>query len=363
MSNFETHVKSDTIKWILTLIAFILVGVMLAGIICGWFDKKEEQKEETKSVDSGFELTTPDEGDPSAPETASQGIALMSAVIPREEYAAQAIAASTEKAYTLSATITPSDADNQTVDWAVAFINPSSSWASGKTVTDYVTITPQSDGSKTATAQCLKAFGEQIKITVTSRENAEAKAECIADYVARIARIEWTMGSSTGTHNVTTGGGNGSMKILPDSETGECAIEHQVICGDHTKSANYYLDYKQFDLDYGRFSLDEVTFNGGTTHLKQSDCSVWYNADCLTVKNIVEHCFQKSNAEAQDGAKRCIARKIKSGVTQIGLLTFCFKSSDEGATTYTGSMYITCSAADVMVYVGGASLDKSNILF
>ena len=38
----------------------------------------------------------------------------------------------------------------------------------------------------TATVNCLKAFGEQIKITVTSRANAYAKAECILDYARRI---------------------------------------------------------------------------------------------------------------------------------------------------------------------------------
>ena len=44
MSNNELyeHKRSDTVKWVLTLFAFILVGVMLAGIILGWFDKKEE---------------------------------------------------------------------------------------------------------------------------------------------------------------------------------------------------------------------------------------------------------------------------------------------------------------------------------
>ena len=87
---------------------------------------------------------------------------------------------------TLKATIDPDTAANQNVDWSVSFVNPSSSWASGKTVTDYVTVTPTSDGALTATVQCLKAFGEQIKITVTSRANEYATAECTVDYARRI---------------------------------------------------------------------------------------------------------------------------------------------------------------------------------
>ena len=36
------HKKSDTVKWVLTLIAFIVVGVLIAGLIAGWFDKIKE---------------------------------------------------------------------------------------------------------------------------------------------------------------------------------------------------------------------------------------------------------------------------------------------------------------------------------
>lgn len=39
--NLSEHKKSDTVKWVLTLVAFLIVGVMLAGIICGWFEKKK----------------------------------------------------------------------------------------------------------------------------------------------------------------------------------------------------------------------------------------------------------------------------------------------------------------------------------
>ena len=49
-----------------------------------------------------------------------------------------------------------------------------------------MTVTPTSDGALTANVNCLKAFGEQIKVTVTSRVNPEAKAECTLDYARRI---------------------------------------------------------------------------------------------------------------------------------------------------------------------------------
>lgn len=60
----------------------------------------------------------------------------------------------------LNANITPATASIQEVDWSVEFVNPSSTWASGKTATDYVSITPTEDGSTSAEVKCLQAFGE-----------------------------------------------------------------------------------------------------------------------------------------------------------------------------------------------------------
>ena len=52
MSNeLYEHKRSDTVKWVLTLFAFILVGVMLAGVILGWFDKKEEPPAEEEQTE------------------------------------------------------------------------------------------------------------------------------------------------------------------------------------------------------------------------------------------------------------------------------------------------------------------------
>lgn len=80
------------------------------------------------------------------------------------------------------ATITPDDAANKAVDWSVAFVNATSAWANGKTATDYITAEPTTDGALTATVTCKAAFGEQIKITVTSRDNPDASASCTVDY-------------------------------------------------------------------------------------------------------------------------------------------------------------------------------------
>lgn len=91
---------------------------------------------------------------------------------------------------TVSATIKPVNAGNKAVDWTLQFVNPESEWASGKTVSDYVTVTPKEDGSLIATVSCHQAFGEQIRLTVTSRDNPEAKASCRIDYKQQLTGIE-----------------------------------------------------------------------------------------------------------------------------------------------------------------------------
>ena len=90
---------------------------------------------------------------------------------------------------TIQATIKPDNATNKRVSWSVTFVNQQSTWATGKNVNDYITITPQSAGSNIATIDCLKPFGEQVKITVVSESNRNAKAECVVDFAQRIQKV------------------------------------------------------------------------------------------------------------------------------------------------------------------------------
>ena len=90
----------------------------------------------------------------------------------------------------ITAAIEPALAAEAGVDWSIRFKDPSSSWASGKTVTDYVELTPDSDGALQATVGCIKSFGEQIIVTATSRYSAASFASCTIDYEKRIEDYE-----------------------------------------------------------------------------------------------------------------------------------------------------------------------------
>ena len=212
--------KSNSNKFWTGFLAVLLVLVIagtaaLVGVLSDGFknwDKFKPDEEQTEQTEE-----TADNGGAIIGESVGSGVKVMSAKIAPENYAANGVSAQAETAYTLTATVLPEIASNKAVDWAVSFVNPSSAWATGKTVTDYVTVTPTADGALTANVECLQAFGEQIKVTVTSRNNAEATATCLVDYAERVAGYTLTLtnggvtiSSSDPEYTVT---GNSSVSI------------------------------------------------------------------------------------------------------------------------------------------------------
>lgn len=115
----------------------------------------------------------------------SNGIALMSAKLPRAAYAANGISAQADTAYVLTATVTPSDATDMSVSYIAEWADHESEWANGKTLSDYVTVKQGSDGF-TATVECKQAFGEQVIIRCVSDDNPSASATCRVDYCIKI---------------------------------------------------------------------------------------------------------------------------------------------------------------------------------
>lgn len=158
------------------------------------FDQIEVDKEYTAEVGGSlFEEVdeapvTDDKGDVvSSMETVPmpQGLTFRSAASLNSSVAAQA---ETYDSVTVKATITPSDADIESFVFEAEWVNPSSSWATGKDVEDYFTVSQSGSNSLTATLQCLQPFGEQIKVvaTGTSRDGVAASANCTVDFAKRI---------------------------------------------------------------------------------------------------------------------------------------------------------------------------------
>lgn len=85
----------------------------------------------------------------------------------------------------ITATVTPATATNKKVDWTVAWADSTNT----DNVSNYVTVTPDSDGSTSATVTCKAAFTSNIVVTATTRQNGY-KADCIVSFVGVPANIE-----------------------------------------------------------------------------------------------------------------------------------------------------------------------------
>lgn len=162
----------------------------------------------------------------------SNGIALMSTLIPIAQYSAYGIPPAAEKAKTVTATVLPdNDAPNTAVKWEIEWSNPQSAWAKqkeeqGVSIEDFVTISFDNSDfqkSKTCTVSCLQAFGEQITLTATALDDETKYATVNIDYVQQIKSVSVNIGNIPvvlgGNTNVTiktrveTGGDGGQVSV------------------------------------------------------------------------------------------------------------------------------------------------------
>ena len=185
-----------------------------------------------------------------------------------------------ESAQTLTATVQPdNNAENTKVKWEASFKNPASSWAEGKTVSDYLTLSfgDEYKTSKTCVVSCLQAFGEQIEIAVVAVDNPVARATVSVDYVQKVSDITL----SFGTVNCVWSG-NTDVK-LEVNERGEGTggmpnLSVSYVQGDYTIGADVQTTYTLSVADgysdedsngeflhysyAGGFGFQTVRFNG-----------------------------------------------------------------------------------------------------
>ena len=198
MNNQQKYKKSKVLNGILGGILALVIagGVAAVGVFSNGFkDWNKFKKDDTKQEQSMS--PSEDSGGSDITAEASNGIRLMSVKLAPMQYAAYGVAANAESAYTVTATVYPEDAANKLLDWTVSFKNASSTWASGKKVTDYVTVTSSSDGAMTAVVQNIAAFGEQVVVKVTSRDNTAAYATLNVEYLQRTTGYTLTLDGKT----------------------------------------------------------------------------------------------------------------------------------------------------------------------
>ena len=225
-------------------LALILVGGVCGGLLQHHYNWGAEEKPPVEETPGGEEKPEDSGGGEVSTEAGvSHGIRLAAVKLASSEYEDYGVSPLAETAYTLTATITPADAANKAVDWTIAFKNASSTWATGKTVTDYATVTPSADGALTAVVENVAAFGEQIVVKATSRDNTSAYATCTVEYLQRTTGYSFGL---QGNFHYEVSSTNTTASITPNFATSPEGVasltvnKSTVYTRENTDKAEYY---------------------------------------------------------------------------------------------------------------------------
>lgn len=161
-------------------IVLLVIGWLVGWAVTGQMNPVQWVKQPEPNDENNVLIT----------EGGSNGVQLRSAAIAVADFEAYGLdEEETETAYTLTITKSPADSVTTRFTWSAEFVNPASSWANGKTVTDYLTVTPAKDNSSAVVA-CKQAFGEQIRVKVVYNDDSTIFATRMADYVKRVTGYE-----------------------------------------------------------------------------------------------------------------------------------------------------------------------------
>lgn len=192
-------------KSIIATIAIALVLVIGLGVIgvCSggfknwdtntWFNKTADENTDNQTEDLGEMKFTPSNSEVMML-SVSQPILLAA---PTGGYT---------KTVLLTATVMPADVPDKSLDWHIDWADASVT----DTISDYVTVTPTSDGALTANVTCYQSFNHDVVITAVTRVGGMS-ATCMATYVGA---PESVVISGNGV-SATSHAGIGSYYALP----------------------------------------------------------------------------------------------------------------------------------------------------
>lgn len=201
---------SERFSWIVTIAAMVLVAILSIGLLCALFiQPQEEKKEDTEQTAISEQAAVIDsegnamDGDTVYPMPAKMSFNEQTFAQVSEPSGSATVTSDESVDVRIQAYVTPDDAVNKEVDFSVAWGNAPTHGS--EDVTDYLTVTPDSDGSTMATVSCKKSFGDDtIIITVTTREGGYT-ATCTVTFTGIASGIEIT--SSTATKKSTSARG------------------------------------------------------------------------------------------------------------------------------------------------------------
>ncbi|MGN0804945.1 MAG: hypothetical protein ACI4MS_06150 [Candidatus Coproplasma sp.] len=362
MSDYELnrHKKSDKVKWVFTGIAFFLSLVLIVGLFLQVFGQGKVKPSEwfnTEQTETENEDSNLSSGGAIVGNIESNGISLLSEAVPLYSSGDDGVSTAAETAYVLTATVTPSNATYKDILWSINFKNSSSTWASGKTVTDYVTIAASGTNNSSCTVTPVKAFGEPIIITATTKDGGYT-ATCQVDYVKRISTTNITFNALTiGASNTFTVDNTYTDYTIDSTVT--YTIRSLNVGGYATSGTLAYYMYNNtcdWDEENGGVMLDS-----GTHDFNQA---ISGSSFVLGTSGKTFGDYYTASGWSASAVNEAFALTVSNSSANKATLTVDYKVAYNGTTyqTLSKTYNVTFNASALRTAVTGVTVNSGNII-
>lgn len=243
--------KTNKIKWIAVFTAIIL---LFAGVISSLVITIGNKPVEAKVADDIKAAIEPTENPVSDENIAPVALKMSKSFTTYAANGQQTVSK------VITATVMPVDAPDKSVDWSIKWCTP----IEGKDISEYLTLTPESDGSLTATITALKGFeGGSAYVTATTRVGGFT-ATCLIMYDGKPESLSFTHNgkeiTNTGTVNLTAGTTNEITLNLKNTlgAVGSKYGDFEIV---KVQGQGRFTLTKQYIINGSVSSTSEVVFN------------------------------------------------------------------------------------------------------
>ncbi len=302
-------------------------------------------------------------------ENDNQSVSFDVITIPKAQYIDYGISPIAEAAQQITATVTPASAEYKTLDWSVAWESGTSGkFGNGKNVTDYVTVTPISDGALTATLTCKQAFGETIILTASLRLNPAIKGSRKIQYRQKATKLssstfvchDSTLSEREFTWDFPAVDLYSSLSYAASASAASVSLDFPIYAGDDTFN-KYRLSFLNSSYSYPIPNPSYATTYTKTASFGKVDM---YVIDDATSSGSYRDTVSTGSISVSDSYDETVGLKV--GSTALPVFDFFMLGSSDGtgymasfrknlvtfqrSAGYLFSVYFTCTVNDEIMY-------------
>lgn len=255
-------------------------------------------------------------------------------------------AAAAYDSVTVKASVNPSNADVKACAFSAEWASDTE-WATGKEVSDYLTVTQAGKTSLEAEIQCLKPFGEQIEVTVTvtGLDDVTKSATCTVDFAQRLDYINFYFSKSNGGKDFSAKSTNEDVVLDWDTDF----FSYTIVSSAYTVVSDFEFT---FDISIPEETLDIMRPQFGASVDEYAD-------KIITVMTTAGN--YKLGLMTNDSSAANALKQTAASPSQPAMFSLDWTCTNDYS-NYSGSLLIRYDRSTVYTPVSSVTLDQSNII-